>query len=307
MKKIVFERSKQEGRGLFMNEQDYIKALEETGNYRIIKRFDPKAFYMKDETGKIEKKKAIFLDTETTGMDCDGDEIIELAMIPFEYDNEGRIYHILPHYESFNEPKKSIPEAITKLTGITYHMVKGEKINLESIKAVLQDTSLIIAHNASFDRPFCEKLYEGFKNIAWGCSIADIDWKGQECESSKLEYLAYRYGFFYEGHRASIDCLAGIEILSRPLLNNDNKTAMKALLESSKRVDVRLWAENAPFDAKDILKKRGYRWNPQKKTWYIDLPEEKVEAEMLKLNNDVYPTKRQHLPIEHFDAKRRYS
>lgn len=294
------------GEGAFMNEQDYIKALEETGNYRVITRFEPTASYHQDVHGGIDKKKAIFLDTETTGMDCETDAIIELAMIPFEYDAEGRIYNLLPIYESFNDPERPIPENITTLTGINNQMVRGQKIDLESVKATLKDVSLIIAHNAQFDRPFCEKLAEEFKNIAWGCSIADIDWKGQGIESAKLEYLAYRHGFFYEGHRASIDCRAGIEILSRKLPMSD-KTALKALLDNSKRVDVRLWAENAPFDSKDILKKRGYRWNQTKKTWYIDLPEDKVEAELNKLNTDIYPTKRHHLPMEHFDAKRRYS
>ena len=56
----------------------------------------------------------------------------------------------------------------------------------------------MIAHNARFDRPFVENLLDDFSDIAWGCSIADIDWNKEGFEGVKLEYLAYKFGFFYE-------------------------------------------------------------------------------------------------------------
>jgi len=34
---------------------------------------------------------------------------------------------------------------------------------------------------------------------------------------------------------------------------------MSALLENARKAQYQLWAENAPFDFKDILKNRGYR------------------------------------------------
>jgi DNA polymerase-3 subunit epsilon len=74
---------------------------------------------------------------------------------------------------------------------------------------------------------------------------------------------------------------------------------------------VRIWAEHAPFDSKELLKQRGYRWNTGErdtpKAWYIDLPEDQIEMEITKLNQDVYPHKRDHLPMKHFNAKKRYS
>jgi len=293
-----------------MNDQSYIQALEETGNYRIIKRFQPVSCYNQDASHKADKKIGIFLDTETTGMNADTDKIIELAMVPFEFDSEGNIYKLLQGYNSFNDPKTAISEEITKITGITNAMVKGQVIDLEKVKALLNDAVLVIAHNAQFDRPFCEKLTEAFEGIAWGCSMQDIPWREEGIEGTKLEYLAYRYGFFYEGHRAEIDCQAGIEILSRQLPQS-KESVLKTLLDNARRSTVRLWAENAPYDCKDILKARGYRWNAgdnsTRKSWYIDLPEEKLEAELNKLNNDIYQKKQTHLPMEYFNAKKRYS
>lgn len=287
---------------------DCIRQLQATGDYRIIKRFKPVSSYRQDNT--TNKKTGIFLDTETTGMDSGLDSIIELAMVPFEFDADGNIYRVLPEYNQLNDPGKSIPEKITQLTGITDDMVKGQSINLDAVKILLSDAVIVIAHSARFDRPFCENLLDEFKDISWGCSIADINWQEEGMEGRKLEYLAYKYGFFFEGHRATIDCQAGIEILSRPLPKS-GEPSLKRLLENARRTDIRLWAEGAPFDHKDALKKRGYRWSPgengKRKAWYLDLPEDGLEKEMTYLNTHIYPRAMSKLPADRINAKIRYS
>ena len=287
---------------------DCIQKLEATGDYRIIKRFKPVSSYLQDNDAN--KKIGTFLDTETTGLDSDSDRIIELAMVPFEFDASGQIYRLLPEYNSLNDPGKSIPAIVTQLTGITDEMVKGQSINLDTVKNLLADAVIVIAHSARFDRPFCENFLDEFKDISWGCSVADINWQEEGMEGRKLEYLAYRYGFFFEGHRATIDCQVGIEILSRPLFNS-GELALKRLLDNARRTDIRIWAEGAPFDMKDKLKKRGYRWSPgdngKRKAWYLDLPEDNLESEMNYLNAHVYIREAGTLPMDRLNAKVRYS
>jgi len=287
---------------------DCIQQLEATGDYRIIKRFKPVSYYLKNNDTK--KNIGIFLDTETTGLDSDSDHIIEIAMVPFEFDLDGHIYALLPEYNELNDPGISIPAVITQITGITDEMVKGRSINLDTVKNLLSDAVIVIAHNASFDRPFCENLLDEFKDFPWGCSIADINWQEEGMEGAKLEYLAYKYGFFFEGHRATIDCQAGIEILSRPLFKT-GELALKRLIDNAQRTDFRLWAESAPFDKKDQLKKKGYRWSPgengKRKAWYLDLPEDDLENEMIYLNTNIYTRAVDILPMDRINAKLRYS
>jgi DNA polymerase III subunit epsilon len=287
---------------------DYIKQLEATGNFRIIKRLKPASHYFKDNETK--KKIGIFLDTETTGLNSDSDKIIELAMLPFEFDTDGRIYRLLPEYNELNDPGISIPEIITQITGITNEMVKGHSINLDKVKNLLSDAVIVIAHNASFDRPFCEILSDEFENIHWGCSMNDINWKEEGIEGKKLEYIAYRYGFFFEGHRATIDCRAGIEILSRPLFKT-GEFALKRLIDNAQQTKIRLWALGAPFDKKDELKKRNYRWNPGEndshKAWYIDLPGGEVENEMAYLKQHIFSREIGELPMDRLNSMLRYS
>jgi len=288
--------------------EDLIKQLEESGDYRVIKRFTPVDRYHAEGGSKL--KQAVYLDVETTGLDADSDKVIELAMVPFEFDSEGNIYRLLPEYNGFQDPGRPIPENISRITGITDEMVAGQSIDLDRVKEILSSTVLVIAHNARFDRPFMEHLYDGFQDLWWACSMADINWSEEGIESSKLEYLAYKYGFFYEGHRATIDCQAGLHILSQALPTS-KKPALKTLLESARRTDVRLWAVNAPFDMKDELKKRGYRWSPGDdggyKAWYIDIAETDLEEEQAYLQKDIFKKPLGNLPMKKINAQLRYS
>ncbi len=289
------------------NEQNLIEQLTATGDYRVIRRL--KAVDRHHEDIGVDKQIGIYIDTEATGLNPDLEKIIELAMVPFEYDAEGRIYRVLPAYNSLQDPGMPIPAFITRITGITDEMVAGQAIDLEEVARILSGADLVVAHNARFDRPFVESLHAGFETVKWACSMADVNWNEEGFEGVKLEYLGYKFGFFYEGHRATIDCLAGIELLAQRLPSGDR--VMKRLLDNAGRTGVRLWADRAPFSKKDLLKQRGYRWSPGgegiRKAWYRDLAEDQVEAEMLYLNKEVYPKAVETLPMDRFDATVRYS
>jgi hypothetical protein len=60
------------------------------------------------------------------------------------------------------------------------------------------------------------------------------------------------------GHRALNDCEAVLAVLSRSPIGAPPH--LGELLVSARRATVRVFAEGAPFESKDILKARGYRW-----------------------------------------------
>ena len=262
--------------------EDIAEQLRQSGQYRIInKYYKPEGYNTDSSTDK--KLIGVFLDTETTGLSCVTDRIIELGMVKFEYTEDGRIFRLLDEFNRYQDPSVPIPEAITKLTGITDDMVKGHQINVEEVDSYLKDVDIIIAHNAQFDRAFFEIIFPTITPKPWGCSMYDIDWKNEGISSHKLEYIAYKYNFFFEGHRAITDCLAGIHILSQESLIS-KQPVLKQLLESALAIRFRLWATNAPYDSKDLLKTHGYRWsmnqNDKQRAWSIELTEDQIEEEI---------------------------
>ena len=142
-----------------------------------------------------------------------------------------------------------------------------------------------------FDRPFCERLSKGFQVKAWTCSHSEIAWSGFGFEGSKLGYLLTQCGWFHQGHRAVEDCHALLEVLASPLPSGAG-FPFGHLLTSARKALVRIWAEGSPFDMKDMLKARRYRWNDgtdgRPKAWWVEVDEEAFEAEIAFLRREVY-------------------
>jgi DNA polymerase III subunit epsilon len=167
----------------------------------------------------------------------------------------------------------------------------GPRSSLEVANSFLENADIVIAHNAGFDRRFCERLSSTFKDKPWGCAATQIDWRSEAFEGTRLGYLVASAGYFYDQHRALNDCYAAIELLSMPLPVS-GKLALGALLENARSVAWRIWANHAPFDLKEQLKKRGYKWssgeNGSQRAWYIDVSPEAYEAEIEFLRAKIY-------------------
>ena len=83
---------------------------------------------------------------------------------------------------------------------------------------------------------------------------------------------------------------------------------MLRLIESARAPTYRLQATHAPFDAKDLLKARGYRWDGAQKVWHTRLADEAalvLECEWLK--TAVYNGRSSRVQVEELDAKTKYS
>ena len=282
--------------------------LSESDQYRVTEKYQKPEFYNTDDASN--KLIGVFLDIEATGLSHSNDKLIELGMVKFEYTEDGRIFRLLDEFSSYQDPNKPIPEYITELTGINDDTVRGRQIDETEVADYLQNIDLIIAHNAQFDRTFFEMTFPAIPPKAWGCSMYDIDWRFEGISSHKLEYIAYKYNFFFEGHRAIIDCLAGIHILAQELPNS-RQAVLKQLLTNALAVRFKLYATNSPYESKDLLKARGYRWsmnqNDKHRAWSIELTEDKVAEEINYLRSNVYGGSSINIPVEIFDAYSRFS
>ena len=264
------------------------RQLEASGHYRLLRRFTGNTLFPDHDPDTL--KQGVYLDVETTGKDTARDEIIELAMVPFRYDAQGRLCGVGTPFVELREPSIPISEEITRITGITNAMVAGKTIDPEQVAAFIAPAVIIAAHNAQFDRRFSERFCAAFQHKGWACSMSQVDWAAAGFEGTKLSALASQCGFFFDGHRAENDCLAGLEILSRTLPSG--ATALAHMLEAARKPSWRIWAERSPFDFKDRLKARGYRWNGEEgaapKSWYIDIDDAQRDAELTWLAQEIY-------------------
>jgi DNA polymerase-3 subunit epsilon len=283
-----------------------LACLASNADYRVLERLDPDAVAGPALTAGTIRRAAI-VDTETTGLSPTGDQVLELGIVVFEYALEsGQIGPVVGRLRAFEDPGRPIPPESTAIHGITDAMVKGQCFDDAAVARLLDGVSLIVAHNAAFDRPFLEARFPGLTELNWGCSLKDIPWREAGHASAALEFLAYRAGFFYEGHRAEMDCLALLAILARPF-GAAGESALKTLLECARQPTLHLYALGSPFEMKDSLKARGYRWNAERRVWVVRLAEADLDAERAWLKERVYGGRSIDLELETLDARVRYS
>ena len=283
--------------------------LDTSPDFKVLRNFVPPTRYNAADGSSVIAAGAI--DCETTGLDPHTDAIIQLSIVPFAYNAEsGKVFEVGPVSTYFEDPGRPIPPAITDLTGIEDADVAGKRIDDAKVLSTLSSMSLIVAHNARFDRPFAERRLPLFRDMPWACSMEDVSWRTEGMGSSALEYLLMKNcNRFYGAHRADNDALAVIHLLATPL--TDGRLPMRLLLESARRRSVRIWAEGAPIETKDVLKARQYRWNPgadgRPKAWHKEVRESERERELAWLWENIFGAPRPGLRIDSLDARSRYS
>jgi DNA polymerase-3 subunit epsilon len=291
----------------FMEDQAIAaQLLDAHPDYRIIRRILPRASFAESDGKTLSR--GVVIDTETTGINSGKDAIIELGMVLFEFDPEsGMAYRVLESFDQLEDPGFAIPPESTAVHGITDEMVAGRRIDEASVAKFLEGVTLVIAHNSKFDRVFLEKRLPVFESLPWGCSLAQVDWRGEGIGSAKLDYIAYQYGFFYEAHRAEGDCFALLEILQQPLPKSGD-LVLKSILNSLAQKSYQIFATGSPFESKDTLKARGYRWDGDEKCWHTTVTgDDAIKAEVAWLKSNVYGDKKARVEIEVHNCMTRFS
>lgn len=260
--------------------------LSRSADHRVLRRVPPvEQWQLAEPTG--ETVRACVVDCEATGLD-EADEVIEVACVPFDYDRAtGSVVavHFGRAFTGLRQPSFPIPQESTRIHGITDAMVAGQAVTEDQISAAVYGSQLIIAHNAGYDRPKLERHWPVFEQFCWSCSWAEIDWDAEGIGSQKLDYLLYRMGWFHEGHRALDDALALLFLLSQRLPITGH-SALSTMLARARKPLYRVRAENTVFEAKSLLKQRGYSWEPDvegmPKAWVLNTSDPDGELVWLK-------------------------
>ena len=250
--------------------------LDAHPGYRVLRALPPPDRYpLAEAQGPV--RTAVVIDVETMGLDADH-PIIDLAIQRIAFDARGVIVRVGQPRQWFEDPGTPIPAEITRLTGITDADVAGKRIDADAAASLIASTTLAIAHNASFDAPHVERRLPAITGHAWACSCNEVAWPDLGFDGRKLGHLLMQQGMFHQGHRAAADVWATINLLGSVM--PDGETALCKLLRQAEQASVRIEATNAPYDAKDGLKARGYRWNGEKRTWWTEIAATEQQAEL---------------------------
>ena len=195
------------------NAQGFPTAMLEAEEHEGFKMLYGIEAYFVDDTnravfGKTDatfEDEMVVFDIETTGLSAQSCAITEIGAVKIKNGE------VIETFNMLTDPGTEIPEEITRLTGITDEMVKGQPGNIEAVKAFLEFAGdrLLIAHNATFDTGFIRKVSDD-GNLSFTNSYLDTlslsRYVNPDLKKHKLDNLADYYGLGdFNHHRASDD------------------------------------------------------------------------------------------------------
>lgn len=213
------------------------------------------------------------LDFETTGLDRENDEVIEVGAILYTTNQK----KCLESAGYLVKPNKPISQEITNITGITQAAANkfgfSSQQGLENLVEMAKQADAIVGQNIiRFDKPFfdnwcrkervpiIEKLYIDTRTDLPGV------------ESKSLSYMAADHGFLnLFPHSALADAQTVLKLVS--MYNIDE---VKKLAESSTVV---LIGQQDRAD-NSLAKKRKFAWNGDYKIWWKAVKECQVDTEI---------------------------
>ena len=106
----------------------------------------------------LEDAAFVVLDFETTGLNPNMDEIIEIGAVRLEHGRE------VGEFSQLIDPGRAIPEKVVELTGINAAMLAGQPTLAEVFPkfAKFLEGAVLVAHNASFDMAFLRRAFQRF-------------------------------------------------------------------------------------------------------------------------------------------------
>lgn len=159
----------------------------------------------------------VVVDTETTGGRAwSGDRITEIAAVVVR---NGEIVEL---FETLVNPQRSIPPFVTRLTNITWAMVKDaptfDRVAPDVMRVL--EGNVFVAHNAMFDWRFVTSELTRSTGLRLGgrrlCTVKIARKVLPQLSRRSLDHVARYYGVEIRGrHRAAGDALATAKCLLR--------------------------------------------------------------------------------------------
>ncbi len=208
------------------------------------------------------------LDLETSGLDYEKDQIIEIGAVLWETKTGSpkKVFNELIYFDNIE-----LPSEVQSITGITANDLKTYGIPLSDALKILNElvvqAEYLVGHNAvNFDSEFLSQAYASYQmskiKKPWIDTMTDVPY-AQDIKTRKLSYLAAEHGFINPfSHRALFDVLTTLKLLASYDIDE--------IVSLQKSPLVRVLA-HVGYDDRDKARRIGFRWDPQKKQWFSEV------------------------------------
>ena len=213
-------------------------------------------------------EKVLIIDTETTGLDENKDEVIEIGCILFHVSSRSvlsQVSFLLPVSTNEAEYVNGISAEVTNID-------QPWQDGLNFFLKLVDYSDLIVAHNVEFDRKWFGKGILPKLEKNWICSLEDINWSFQKSLKTRPSVTDLALSFsipVWNLHRALSDCFYISEVFKK--CNNLEELLLKA---TEPRF---LYKALVSYEERYLAKNAGFRWNtPVEGAWSKKLTAEEA-------------------------------
>ena len=213
-------------------------------------------------------RRLLILDTETTGLDPNHDQCIEVGAVLFDVAHRSvlsQISFLLPCTHNDAEAVNGIAVPLTQVE-------QPWPLMLQCFEAMLTVADVVVAHNAAFDRQWFGQGPLPEIDKPWLCSMDDLRWPADRGLRStpSVRDLALAYGVpVWAAHRALTDCIYLAQVFERC-------EPLEALLREGLEPR-QLYRARLSYEERHKAKQAGFRWNePVSGAWSRRLSEREV-------------------------------
>jgi len=210
-------------------------------------------------------KSVLILDTETTGLDENNDEVIEIGCILFNVTFKSVLSQL-----SFLMPvETNAAEFINEIPVNVANVMQPWKEGIQFFLKLVEASDFIVAHNAAFDKKWFGNGNLPSLDKKWICSLDDINWSFKKNIKSRPSVTDLALGFnipVWNLHRALSDCYYISEVFKR--IDNLEDVLLKATEPKY------LYKAIVSYEDRSLAKNAGFRWNsPVEGAWTRKLSE----------------------------------
>ena len=214
---------------------------------------------------KKNMESVLILDTETTGLDENNNEVIEIGCILYNIPFKSILSQL-----SFLLPVEiNDAEFINGISAEVSNVAQPWKQGMQFFLKLVESCDFIVAHNASFDKKWFGKGKLPYLEKKWICSLEDINWSFKKNIKSRPSVTDLALAFnipVWNLHRALSDCYYISEIFKR--IDSLEEILLKAIEPKY------LYKAIVSYEDRILAKNAGFRWNsPVQGAWTRKLSE----------------------------------
>ena len=253
-----------------LNQLDFLNSKIKNHVYEIPKNLNKSISNSEVNNQNKSIEKILILDTETTGLDENKDEIIELGCILFHVTSKSVLSQVSFLFPVISNEAEQINGISAEVSNVKQPWEEGLSFFLKLVEC----SDLIVAHNVEFDKKWFGKGRLPKLEKKWICSLEDINWSFQKNLKNRPSVTDLALSFsipVWSLHRALSDCFYISEVFKK--CENLEELLIKA---TEPRF---LYKALVSYEERSLAKKAGFRWNnPAQGAWAKKLTVEEANS-----------------------------